>query len=308
MAYTEIRPIRGTTAEWATYDIVIGENELGFELVAGESPKMKLGDGIHRWSELPYAVDFELLYRLTNVATDAIAEIADYVIQVRQDATLAAADAEKAGIAATEAVAAAARSEEAAESVKTLLTDKGFYPTQEALELAFPTATPGSFARVEATGTYWDWDEVAQMWVDTETSFAGGADLSGYAKLTDVSSSITNHNVNSAAHIDIRDEIVEIRRDLGNKICSVTATTAAAMLAWVTTPEHRDSLLDGAPLFTLDKDDPDFRWARNITTGEFEVQEIDEPHQIKRKATTAYVDTLVGDINAILDQINGEVL
>ena len=66
--YTEIRPIRGSTEEWQLNDIILEENEIGVELVSDNIKRIKLGDGIHKWSELPYAINFqELLDIIENV-------------------------------------------------------------------------------------------------------------------------------------------------------------------------------------------------------------------------------------------------
>lgn len=42
---------RGTSAQWIAKDPVLGQGEPGFE---SDSKKIKIGDGINRWSLLPY--------------------------------------------------------------------------------------------------------------------------------------------------------------------------------------------------------------------------------------------------------------
>lgn len=46
-----IRLHRGTAAAWTASGIVLGPGEPGYELDTG---KMKIGDGLHAWANLPY--------------------------------------------------------------------------------------------------------------------------------------------------------------------------------------------------------------------------------------------------------------
>lgn len=45
---------QGTTAEWATSEVVLKQGEMGLEYLADGSVKIKAGDDEHLWSELPY--------------------------------------------------------------------------------------------------------------------------------------------------------------------------------------------------------------------------------------------------------------
>lgn len=55
---TRIKLRRGTTAEWASANPVLAEGEPGLDLTLG---KVKYGDGVTEWSELPFAAaDVEL--------------------------------------------------------------------------------------------------------------------------------------------------------------------------------------------------------------------------------------------------------
>jgi hypothetical protein len=49
-----MRQMVGTTAQWAADDIVIGDGELVCERTTGGAIKMKVGDGVSNFSELPY--------------------------------------------------------------------------------------------------------------------------------------------------------------------------------------------------------------------------------------------------------------
>lgn len=48
------RQLVGTTLDWATNDLVIGLGEIAFEKVSATDVKMKVGDGILKFSVLPY--------------------------------------------------------------------------------------------------------------------------------------------------------------------------------------------------------------------------------------------------------------
>lgn len=50
-----MRQLRGTTAEWAAHDLVIGDGEIALELLGDGSYRMKIGTAAsHRFSQLPY--------------------------------------------------------------------------------------------------------------------------------------------------------------------------------------------------------------------------------------------------------------
>jgi hypothetical protein len=61
MSYAKIRPRRGTRANWELIDPILMEGELGIEFpdsgVGTGLSKFKIGDGIHKWSDQPYAFD-----------------------------------------------------------------------------------------------------------------------------------------------------------------------------------------------------------------------------------------------------------
>ena len=57
MANTEYRRMRqliGTTLEWAANDLVIGDGEVAVERIVSGEVQMKVGDGVRKYSALPY--------------------------------------------------------------------------------------------------------------------------------------------------------------------------------------------------------------------------------------------------------------
>ena len=63
MAYVRIRPRRSTRDEWEYYNPVLAEGEMGIEVpdtgVGTGTIKVKIGDGVTRWKDLPYAINLE---------------------------------------------------------------------------------------------------------------------------------------------------------------------------------------------------------------------------------------------------------
>ena len=61
MSYAKIRPRRSTRSEWEIIDPVLVEGELGIEFpdsgIGTGLCKFKIGNGILKWSDLPYAFD-----------------------------------------------------------------------------------------------------------------------------------------------------------------------------------------------------------------------------------------------------------
>ncbi len=59
MSYYKIRPRSGTATQWATANPILAEREIGYEVPAtgfGTGPvRMKMGDGVTAWNNLPYA-------------------------------------------------------------------------------------------------------------------------------------------------------------------------------------------------------------------------------------------------------------
>lgn len=61
MSYSRIKPRRGTLYEWSTVNPVLDEGELGVIYpdtgVGTGLCKFKIGDGVHKFTEIPYAFD-----------------------------------------------------------------------------------------------------------------------------------------------------------------------------------------------------------------------------------------------------------
>src|SRR5262252_1946086 len=48
------RQIIGSSADWAAFNLVVGDGELAWERAAGDTIKFKVSDGVRQWSALPY--------------------------------------------------------------------------------------------------------------------------------------------------------------------------------------------------------------------------------------------------------------
>lgn len=75
MAYAKIRPRRGTATQWATANPVLMEGEQGIEVpdsgIGTGIVKMKFGDGVTAWNDLPYGVlSTDTVDNLLSEATD----------------------------------------------------------------------------------------------------------------------------------------------------------------------------------------------------------------------------------------------
>lgn len=61
MSFAKIRPRRGTLTDWNTANPILDEGELAWEYpdsgVGSGICKVKIGDGIHRYKQLQYALD-----------------------------------------------------------------------------------------------------------------------------------------------------------------------------------------------------------------------------------------------------------
>ena len=61
MAYARIKPRRGTSEQWTTVNPILAEGEIAIECpnegVGTGLVKVKIGDGVRTWNELPYAID-----------------------------------------------------------------------------------------------------------------------------------------------------------------------------------------------------------------------------------------------------------
>src|SRR5262249_35279002 len=49
-----MRQLIGATTDWAGNDLVLGNGEIGVEVLSTADKRMKVGDGTRSWSQLPY--------------------------------------------------------------------------------------------------------------------------------------------------------------------------------------------------------------------------------------------------------------
>lgn len=63
MAYVRIRPRRSTAEEWEYNNPILAEGEMGVEVpptgVGTGTVKIKFGDGVLPWNELPYGINLD---------------------------------------------------------------------------------------------------------------------------------------------------------------------------------------------------------------------------------------------------------
>ena len=56
---------RGKAASWAEKNVLLGPGEPGFEIDTG---RLKIGDGIRTWNDLPYLAENEIKNGINDVA------------------------------------------------------------------------------------------------------------------------------------------------------------------------------------------------------------------------------------------------
>ena len=70
MSFYKIRPRSGTKAQWETANTILAEREIGYELPDGGVGtgvvKMKMGDGVTAWNDLPYIGENEIVNMPTH--------------------------------------------------------------------------------------------------------------------------------------------------------------------------------------------------------------------------------------------------
>ena len=63
MAYVRIRPRRSTAEEWEYNNPILAEGEMGIEVpvtgVGTGTVKIKFGDGVTAWKDLPYGINLD---------------------------------------------------------------------------------------------------------------------------------------------------------------------------------------------------------------------------------------------------------
>lgn len=75
MSFAKIRPRRGTALQWETANPILAEGEIGIEVpndgVGTGEVKIKFGDGVKTWTDLPYGVEpLEVVDNLLSESTE----------------------------------------------------------------------------------------------------------------------------------------------------------------------------------------------------------------------------------------------
>lgn len=87
MSYAKIRPRRGTAYEWSTVNPILDEGEWGVEFpdsgIGTGLCKFKLGDGVLKWNDLPYAFDAAAANSINGGSVDSF-----HLIQIRGGTTI----------------------------------------------------------------------------------------------------------------------------------------------------------------------------------------------------------------------------
>ena len=108
MAYARIRPKRGSISNWQDANPILAEGEIGFEVpntgVGTGVTRIKVGDGVKAWNDLPYAVAPELyvteldtsdfatnsqLNAVSTIATEAYTAATNTITNVQEVSTTA---------------------------------------------------------------------------------------------------------------------------------------------------------------------------------------------------------------------------
>lgn len=100
MATWTIKPKKGTTQQWTDSERILEENEWGVEVTTSGNYILRIGDGEHKFMELPAVVDTDDLKTLH-------AAISNYAANMQTAAAAANAAATAANTATTAATAAA---------------------------------------------------------------------------------------------------------------------------------------------------------------------------------------------------------
>ena len=81
MSFAKIRPRRGTATQWTNANPILSEGEIGIEVpstgVGTGLVKIKFGDGVTAWKNLPYGVNesASIVQNLDTEATDKVPSV-----------------------------------------------------------------------------------------------------------------------------------------------------------------------------------------------------------------------------------------
>lgn len=71
---TIIQLRRDETVNWVEADPILADGEMGWEKTGTEITAYKVGDGIRKWSELPYASNVSILQELGQSETAVVSQ------------------------------------------------------------------------------------------------------------------------------------------------------------------------------------------------------------------------------------------
>lgn len=116
MATSTIKPKKGTTAQWEASERILEVNEWGVEETEEGTLILRIGDGEHKFMELPKVMDVKELQDLAET-------VSNFASNMQSAASEANAAAEKANAAATVAEGAAEACQNIAAGINSMADD-----------------------------------------------------------------------------------------------------------------------------------------------------------------------------------------
>ena len=116
MATSTIKPKKGTTAQWEASERILEVNEWGVEETAEGTLILRIGDGEHKFMELPKVMDVKELQDLANTVNN-------FAGNMQSAASAANTAAEKANAATTAAQGAAEACQNIAAGINSMADD-----------------------------------------------------------------------------------------------------------------------------------------------------------------------------------------
>ncbi len=116
MATSTIKPKKGTTAQWKASERILEVNEWGVEETAEGTLILRIGDGEHKFMELPKVMDVKELQDLANTVNN-------FAGNMQSAASAANTAAEKANAATTAAQGAAEACQNIAAGINSMADD-----------------------------------------------------------------------------------------------------------------------------------------------------------------------------------------
>lgn len=116
MATSTIKPKKGTTAQWEASERILEVNEWGVEETSEGTLILRIGDGEHKFMELPKVMDVKELQDLANTVNN-------FAGNMQSAASAANTAAEKANAATTAAQGAAEACQNIAAGINSMADD-----------------------------------------------------------------------------------------------------------------------------------------------------------------------------------------